>query len=153
MPRRAQVGALADAVQEATGNTVDLAWGDQGDTGEAPADEAAERGINLVMVSLPAAKRGFVLLPRRWVVERSFAWATRFRRVANDDERLPETVAGRHFLAFACLMLHKWVLLPQGSPGHALVVGRRQDRAKDATRRCARRRHRSILVHHERISE
>jgi transposase len=46
-----------------------------------------------------------VLLPRRWVVERSFAWATRFRRLAKDYERLPETVRGLHFLAFACLML------------------------------------------------
>ncbi len=39
------------------------------------------------------------------VVERSFAWATRFRRLAKDYERLPQTVAGLHFLAFVCLML------------------------------------------------
>lgn len=57
------------------------------------------------MVKLEEAKNGFVLLPRRWVVERSFAWATRFRRLAKDYERLPETVAGLHFLVFACLML------------------------------------------------
>jgi transposase len=110
---RAQVGALADAVQEATGNAVELAWVDQGYTGEDPAEAAADRGIDLIVVSLPAAKRGFVLLPRRWVVERSFAWATRFRRLAKDYERLPETVAGLHFLAFTCLMLHK--LLPPAS--------------------------------------
>ena len=53
------------------------------------------------------ARRGFVLLPRRWVVERSFAWASRFRRLVKDYERLPETVAGLHFVAFACLMLHR----------------------------------------------
>lgn len=106
---RAQVGALADAVQEATGNTVELAWVDQGYTG----DEAETRGIELVVVRLPEATQGFVLLPRRWVVERSFAWATRFRRLAKDYERLPETVAGLHFLAFTCLMLHK--LLPPDS--------------------------------------
>ena len=58
----------------------------------------------------------FVLLPWRWVVERSFAWATRFRRLAKDYERLPETVAGPHFVAFACLMLHRMTLLPNGSP-------------------------------------
>lgn len=58
-----------------------------------------------MVVKLEEAKRGFVLLPKRWVVERSFAWATRFRRLAKDYERLPETVAGLHFLAFACLML------------------------------------------------
>jgi len=113
---RAQVGALADAVQAATGNTVELAWVDQGYTGEDPAEEAEARGIALAVVRLPGAKKGFVLLPRRWVVERSFAWATRFRRLAKDYERLPETVAGLHFVAFACLMLHKLSLLPIGSP-------------------------------------
>ncbi len=113
---RAQVGDLADAVQEATGNTVELAWVDQGYTGEDPAEAAEARGIELTVVRLPEAKKGFVLLPRRWVVERSFAWATRFRRLAKDYERLPETVAGLHFVAFACLMLHKLALLPIGSP-------------------------------------
>ena len=113
---RAQVADLADAVQEATGNTVELVWVDQGYTGEDPAEAAAERGIDLVVVSLPAAKQGFVLLPRRWVVERSFAWATRFRRLAKDYERLPETVAGLHFLAFTCLMLHKLLLPASASP-------------------------------------
>ena len=49
--------------------------------------------------------KGFVLLPKRWVVERSFAWAARFRRLARDYERLPATVAGLHFLVFALLML------------------------------------------------
>ncbi|NMV21619.1 transposase, partial [Vibrio parahaemolyticus] len=46
-------------------------------------------------------------LPRRWVVERSFAWAARFRRLARDYERLPETLAGLHFLAYAILMLKR----------------------------------------------
>jgi len=41
------------------------------------------------------------------VVERSFAWAARFRRLARDYERLPDTVAGLHFVAFAMLMLAK----------------------------------------------
>ena len=113
---RAQVGELADAVQEATGNTVEAALVDQGYTGDDPAEAAAERGIERVVVSLPDAKRGFVLLPRRWVIERSFAWATRFRRLAKDYERLPETVAGLHFLAFACLMLQKLLLPASGSP-------------------------------------
>ena len=113
---RAQVGDLADAVQDATGNTVELAWVDQGYTGENPAAEAEARGIELAVVRLPTAKKGFVLLPRWWVVEHSFAWAARFRRLAKDYERLPETVAGLHFVAFACLMLHKLALLPIGSP-------------------------------------
>ena len=108
---RAQVGELAVAVQEVTGGTVELAYVDAGYTGDEPAKAAQVHGMHLVGVKLPEAKRGFVLLPRRWVVERSFAWATRFRRLARDYERWPETLAGLHLLAFAILMLHRLTLL------------------------------------------
>ena len=104
---RAQVGVLAKAVQEVTGESVELAYVDQGYTGEDAASAAAEHGIQLEVVKLPDAKRGFVLLPRRWVVERSFGWAARFRRLARDYERLSETLAGLHYVAFSFLMLHK----------------------------------------------
>ncbi len=106
---RAQVGALAHGVEQATGHSVELAFVDQGYTGSAAAEAAADHGIRLEVVKLPEAKRGFVLLPRRWVVERSFAWVARFRRLARDDERLPATVAGLHLVAFACLMLHQLI--------------------------------------------
>ena len=102
---RAQVEALARQVQAVTGDTVQLAFVDQGYTGEQAAADAATHGIRLEVVKLPEAKRGFVLLPRRWVVERSFGWMARFRRLARDYERLPETLAGLHFVAFASLML------------------------------------------------
>jgi len=107
---RGQVEALARAVQEATGESVELAYVDRGYTGEQPAEQAEAHGIRLEVVKHPGSRRGFVLLPRRWVVERSFAWATRFRRLVKDYERLPETVAGLHFVAFACLMLARAVL-------------------------------------------
>src|SRR3712207_347256 len=84
-----------------------MAYVDQGYTGEQPAEKAEAHGIQLEVVKHPKAKKGFVLLPRRWVVERDFAWASRFRRLVKDYERLPETVAGLHFVAFACLMLHR----------------------------------------------
>ncbi|HAB16121.1 MAG TPA: IS5 family transposase [Verrucomicrobiales bacterium] len=102
---RAQVEHLAKAVQAATDQTVELAFADQGYTGNKPAQAAARHGIRLEVVKLPKAKRGFVLLPRRWVVERSFAWAARFRRLARDYERLATTLAGFHWLAFVSLML------------------------------------------------
>jgi transposase len=102
---RAQVKALAAVVQEVTGGTVEVGFVDQGYTGEQAEADAAAHGIRLEVVKLPEAKRGFVLLPRRWVVERSFAWAARFRRLAKDYERLPDVVAGLHFLAFVTLML------------------------------------------------
>lgn len=105
---RAAAAELAAAVQEATGETVELAYVDQGYTGSTTAQAVAEHGIHLSVVKLPEAKRGFVLLPRRWVVERSFAWAARFRRLARDCERLQTTVAGLHFVAFACIMLARF---------------------------------------------
>ncbi|WP_231408839.1 IS5 family transposase [Ralstonia solanacearum] len=102
---RAQVAELARQVQQATGQTVKVAFADQGYTGEAPAQAAQDEGIDLQVIKLSEAKKGFVLLPRRWVVERSFGWLNRFRRLARDYERLPETLAGLHFVVFAMIML------------------------------------------------
>ena len=106
---RAQVAELAAQIQEATGDSVEIAFVDQGYTGDQPAIAAEQHGIRLAVVKLPTAKRGFVLLPRRWVVERSFAWMARFRRLARDYERLDETLAGLHYVAFAMLMTHRFV--------------------------------------------
>ena len=106
---RDQVGRLAQQVQEVTGEHVEVAFVDQGYTGDDPAQAAEQHGIRLEVIKLPEAKKGFVLLPRRWVVERSFGWMARFRRLARDYERLPETLAGLHFLAFTILMLHRFV--------------------------------------------
>ncbi len=113
---RAQVKALAEAVQEATGESVELAYVDRGYTGEEASADAEAKGIQLKVVKHPGAKKGFVLLPCRWVVERSFAWASRFRRLAKDYERLPQTVAGLHFVAFACLFLHRAITVLGASP-------------------------------------
>ena len=107
---RTQVKHLAQRVQAATGDTVQLAFGDQGYTGDQPAQDAATQGIQLEVVKLPHVKKGFVLLPRSWVVERRFAWAARFRRLARDDERLPSMLAGSHFVAFAILMAHRFIM-------------------------------------------
>jgi len=74
---------------------------DEGYPGERPANEAEAHGIRLEVVKHEEAKRGFVLLPRRWVVERDFAWTSRFRRLAKDYERLPTVLVGLHFVAFA----------------------------------------------------
>lgn len=101
--KRAQVAELAAQVKEATEQSVTLAYVDQGYTGDAPAEAAKAQGIELSVVKLPGAKKGFVLLPRRWVVERSFGWAARFRRLARDYERLSKTPAGLHCVLF-CLI-------------------------------------------------
>ena len=102
---RAQVADWVRAVQVATGAHVPLADVAQGDTGAPPAADAAPHGSRLEVVKHTEAKRGFVLLPRRWVVERTLAWVARCRRLARDDERLATTLAGDHWLAVARLML------------------------------------------------
>ncbi len=105
---RVSVAELAAAVQAETGETVTLAYVDGGYTGDGPAkaaEAAAEQGITLEVVKLPGVKRGFVLLPRRWVVERDVAWLSRFRRLARDQERLAEVLTGFHLIAFIMLML------------------------------------------------
>jgi transposase len=104
---RQQVAELAREVQGVTGGTVEVGFVDQGYTGEDAARQAAGEGVRLVVVKHAEAKRGFVLLPRRWVVERSFGWLARFRRLARDYERLSGTLAGWHWLAFVGLLLGK----------------------------------------------
>ena len=106
---RAQVAELAAQIQEVTDNSVEIAFVDQGYTGEQAAADAAAHGIQLEVVKLPTAKRGFVLLPRRWVVERSFGWMARFRRLVRDYERLADTLVGLHFIAFAMLLTQRFV--------------------------------------------
>ena len=73
-----------------------VAFVDEGYTGAIAEQMAADHGITLIVVKRPEATKGFVLLPKRWV---------RFRRLARDYERLVDTLAGLHFLAFAMLML------------------------------------------------
>ncbi|SHL81939.1 transposase, IS4 family [Hymenobacter psychrotolerans DSM 18569] len=104
---RAQVGALAEEVQVASGQSVTLAYADQGYTGEVPAQAAEQHGIDLQVVKLGHTKRGFVLLPRRWVVERSLSWSARYKRLARDYERLAVSLQQLHYLAFVGLMLAK----------------------------------------------
>ena len=102
---RTQVGALAEQIQAVTGGTVTQIFADGGYTGIDPAQAAREAGMELAVVKRSDLAQGFVVLPKRWVVERSFAWKSRFRRLVRDYERLPETVAGLHFVAFVILML------------------------------------------------
>jgi transposase len=129
---RAAVRRLAADIQDATGDSVRLAYVDQGYTGEIAAQAAAEEGIELHVVKLPEAKRGFVLLPRRWAeqlkvpraiahgivaegVERSFAWATRCRRLVKDYERYATTLASFHVIAFVGYMLKHAADLMRGA--------------------------------------
>jgi transposase len=109
------VAELARQVQQITGRTVKVVFADQGYTGQEPAQAAFDEGIELQVIKLEETKKGFVLLPRRWVVERSFGWLNRFRRLARDYEQLPEALAGLHFVVFAMLTLVHAVPVLQSS--------------------------------------
>jgi transposase len=106
MQERDLAAGLAEQVQEVTGGSVKVAFVDQGYTGAATEADVAEEGVELIVVKHHEAKKGFVLLPRRWVVEQTFGWLGRFRRLARDYERLPETLAAWHWVAFIALMLN-----------------------------------------------
>jgi len=110
-PDRAQGDALCQRVRQGTGQQVQVAYVDQGYTGEEAEDAAAVHDIDLLVVAKPEGQTGFGLRPRRWVVERRFGWAARFRRLARDYERLALTVQQFHFLAFTGLLLAKGVFL------------------------------------------
>ena len=112
---RAEVAAMAEAVQDATQGSVEVTFADQGYTGEAAHNAAGAHGIDLVIVRLPEAKKGFVLLPKRLIAEQSLAWTTRFRRLVRDYERYASTPAGLHFVPFVCLTLKQAASLMAGS--------------------------------------
>ena len=112
---RRQVFELCKGVQGATGRSVTVAFVDQGYPGAQPAADAAAHGIELCVVKLKAGAGSFALVPKRWVVERSFAWMARFRRLARDYERTKEVLEGWHWLAFAGLMIRRLVPVAETS--------------------------------------
>ena len=67
--------------------------------------------MQLEGVKRPEARRGFVLLPPRWVVERNQGRMARLRRLARDYEQLAETLKGLHGIAFAMFMLRQLATL------------------------------------------
>ena len=106
---RAQVEQLAQAVQQITGDTVELAYVDQGYTGENAKQAAQAHGIRLEVVKHTEAKRGFILLPRRWVVERTISWLHQFRRLRIRWDRRPEVHQAFLSLAAAVICYRIWI--------------------------------------------
>lgn len=107
--KRSQVSQLAAWVQDATGDAVALADVDQGYTDNQVVQKARVQHREREVGKVPEAKKGLVLLPRRWVVARRLAWTGRFRRLARDDKPLPQTLAGLHGVACTILMLKRFV--------------------------------------------
>jgi putative transposase len=68
-----------------------------------------EAGVDLEIVAPPKGTKGFQVLPRRWVVERSIAWMGRYRRLSKDDEATTETSEAMIYAAFGGTMVRKLV--------------------------------------------
>jgi len=66
-------------------------------------------GLTLLIVRRVAGATGFVVQPRRWVVERTLGWLGRWRRLAKDYEALPEVSEAMVTVAMIRLMLHRLV--------------------------------------------
>jgi transposase len=120
---RAQVADLAEEIQAITGDHVKLLYADQGYTGDAAAEAAADQGMDLVVAKLHEAKKGFVLLPRRWVVEIVFTQMTKadlfaFGASGNDIADLHDSVRDDHPVN---QQQHQLALLFKGGVGQTLL--------------------------------
>ena len=71
-----------------------------------------ELGIDMEIVTRPEGQRGFVVLPRRWVVERTIAWLCRNRRLSKDYEYHPECSAAWIYLASIHLLTKRLAVTP-----------------------------------------
>jgi transposase len=92
---------------------IERIYGDGGYQGPKAARAAAKTGSWIIeIVGRSPAAVGFVVLPKRWIVERTFAWLSRFRRLARDFERDARTVAAFIRLAMIGIMLKRLVASP-----------------------------------------
>ena len=84
-----------------------LVWADQTDRGDLVEDARDLLSVELAIVERPPATRGFTLLPRRWVVERSLAWFSRNRRLSKDYERRTDVSEAVVYIASIHRMLNQ----------------------------------------------
>jgi putative transposase len=87
--------------------TLALVWADARYQGSFAAFAAADLGIEVEIVTRPVGATGFVLLARRWVIERTFAWLLKCRRLVRDYEHLAESSIAWIYLAMARLYAHR----------------------------------------------
>ena len=100
MPR---FGALLYAIRQRF-PWLELVWADGGyNARQVDAAVAKVPSLRLEIVKRSDDMQGFVVLPRRWVVERTFSWFGRNRRLAKDFENLADTLAA--FVTLACIQL------------------------------------------------
>ncbi len=84
-----------------------LIWADGGYSGQVAELVALTWGWTVEIVKRTAGEKGFTVLPRRWVVERTFAWLGRYRRLSKDYEQRAEVSEAMVHLAMISLMLRR----------------------------------------------
>jgi len=100
---------LVLAKARAAGRRLAKIWLDGGYKAGVVAWAQTELGYELAVVERPPATTGFAVLPRRWVVERSFAWLGRYRRLSKEYEALTTTSEGMIWAAFGSTLLRRLV--------------------------------------------
>ena len=83
-----------------------LIWADGGYTGKLVDWVQSTLNCVLQIVKRPNVSR-FVVLPKRWIVERTFGWLNRYRRLSKDYEQTPASSEAMVYLAMINLMLHR----------------------------------------------
>jgi putative transposase len=101
------IAIIKVSVEKESIKRLELIWADGGYRGELVAWVEETLGVTLEIVEKPKDTNGFQVLPKRWIVERTFAWLVRQRRLARDYERLPETSEAFIYVAMIRLMLRK----------------------------------------------
>jgi putative transposase len=84
-----------------------LIWADGGYAGQLVAWVTAAGGWVLEIVKRSDDMKGFVVLPKRWIVERTFAWLGRYRRHSKDYEALPDSSEAMILISMINLMVHR----------------------------------------------
>jgi transposase len=110
---RDAVGLVLDRRTRRLFPFIERIYGDGGYQGPKAARAAARTGRWIIeIVARSATAVGFEVLPKRWIVERTFAWLSRFRRLARDFERYARTVVAFIRLAMIRIMLRRLVANP-----------------------------------------
>ena len=92
-----------------------LLWADQAYAGELVSWLWALRSwrkVRLEIVKRPEGTKGFLLLPKRWIVERTLGWLNRYRRLSKDDELLPQTSEAMMHVVMIHLMTRRLARVP-----------------------------------------
>ncbi len=106
MPDRDGAVFVLEEVDEAWPR-LEKIWVDQAYNGDIADELYKQYHIILEIIAKPATQQGFVVVPRRWVVERTFAWLGRYRRLSKDYEYRPEYSESWVYIASIARMIRK----------------------------------------------